>query len=140
MVSFVHLFQQTEQIIITTKEHVQSHFNVVPTSINKRTHFPTNKSPWFVYIHLKNSRWHDVFQVTGKNTKIKVKFFLFIFILFFVLFLSELIIALLERDVRLLNLMSLIQELHSSRHACKPSSNNSYFQLWPPIMFRLGWK
>lgn len=35
-----------------------------------------------------------------------------------------------------LNLVALIQEFHCSWHACKPSSNNSHFQLGSSIMLR----
>ena len=38
------------------------------------------------------------------------------------------------------NPVALIQQIHCCWHACKPSSNNSHFQLWSSIMFRFWWK
>lgn len=53
-VKTAYLFQQSEKIVVATKENMQTHFNVIPTFVNKGTNFATNKRPWLIYIDLND--------------------------------------------------------------------------------------
>lgn len=61
-----HLFHQSEQIVIATKEDMQSHFDVVATFVNKGTHLSTNERPWFIYIHLLKPEY-SVHKIIWEN-------------------------------------------------------------------------
>ena len=47
----IHLFHKSEEIVVATKEHMESHLNMVSTLIHKRTYFATNKWQGFIHTH-----------------------------------------------------------------------------------------
>lgn len=136
---------------------MQSHFNVISTSINKRAHFSTNERPWLINIYLNKPNIINQFSSHGKSSKSKSKSSKGIpfcnklswkvsswlawsvysnvhnYNLFFGMSLYMCMCIINP------NLMALIQKLHCSWHACKPSSNDSHLELRSPIVFRFRW-
>ena len=63
----IYLFHKSEEIVVATKEDMESHLNMVSTLIHKRTYFATNKWPGFIYVHLEMKPKAFIFH---KETKI----------------------------------------------------------------------